>query len=240
MGWDLKSLPLDKASAWWRIWKERAHLLPASFWSWSTLLWRGALWRLAGQWHRFVQILYLFHFVLPVRVVEILTPQSTWPHVQRVDPAAHLVPNGHHHVSFLPSVHVRRGLSQPVAQVLSLGPWDSQLWGAVGDEDPKWVPCQWIYQGSGDSLSDQGIFEPPKSSVRGAWAGNQPVEVLVHGGDEKVHLFELVELSHLANYCHHTQPPVLASEAKLGANQWDWLFADLCRRNCLGLPCLEF
>ena len=172
----------------------------------------------------------------PVWVVKILPSQPAWPHVQWVDPTAHLVPP----VSFLPGVHVRRGLCEPIAQVLPLGPWDTQLESTVGDEDPKGMPCQWVHQGPGDPLSDQSIFEPPESSIRCAWTGDQPIEVLVHRGDQKIHILELVKLGHLTNHRHHTQPPVLPSEAKLGANQRDWLFADLGRRYRLGLPCLEF
>ena len=51
-----------------------------------------------------------------------------------------LVPDGAHHVSLLPGVDIRRGLLEPVSQVLALVPRYVRLECPIRHEDPEGVP----------------------------------------------------------------------------------------------------
>ena len=98
-----------------------------------------------------------------------------------------LVPDGAHHVSLLPGVDIRRGLLEPVSQVLaSLGMcvWNAQS-GMKTRKEYSHV-LDWR------ALLHQGVFEPPQGPVWGSWAGDESRPVLVDRGDQVVHLAELL------------------------------------------------
>ena len=96
--------------------------------------------------------------------------------------------DGAHHVSLLPGVDIRRGLLEPVAQVLALVPRYVRLECTIRHEDPEGVPRKFRHILGRRALLPQGVFEPPQGPVWGAWAGDETRPVLVDRGDQVVHL----------------------------------------------------
>ena len=72
-----------------------------------------------------------------------LSSQSSCPRSTRTalrELLEDLVPDGAHHVSLLPGVDIRRGLLEPVSQVLALVPRYVRLECPIRHEDPEGVP----------------------------------------------------------------------------------------------------
>ena len=103
-----------------------------------------------------------------------------------------LVPDGAHHVSLLPGVDIRRGLLEPVSQVLALVPRYVSLECTIRHEDPEGVPRKFSHILGWRALLPQSVFEPPQGPVWGSWAGDETRPVLVDRGDQVVHLAKLL------------------------------------------------
>ena len=95
-------------------------------------------------------------------------------------------------MTLLPGVDIRRGLLEPVAQVLALVPRYVRLECAIRHEDPEGVPRKFRHILGRRALLPQGVFEPPQGPVWGAWAGDETRPVLVDRGDQVVHIAKLL------------------------------------------------
>ena len=78
--------------------------------------------------------------VLPVLMFEVDSDRPFCLELHGRELLEDLVPDGAHHVSLLPGVDIRRGLLEPVSQVLALVPRYVRLECPIRHEDPEGVP----------------------------------------------------------------------------------------------------